>query len=308
MAVAGPAAAVPVDEGRVGGAIEDPSGTALVPFFEALAQTAARRPGAVTRIAHYGDSLIVPDLITKTLRRLYQERYGDAGPGFVLAGRPWPWYRRQGVDHGASTAWTTHRVLKGGLRDGTYGYGGVSFDARPGRSTVWFRTTEDEGRPVMVSRADVHYLVQPGGGDFEILIDGEHIVTIATDGARRQSAFHELRFPDGQHGVELRATGGGPVRLFGVALEREGPGVVYDSLGINGAVATSLGLVAAEHLAEQLGHRRPNLVVLMFGANETNRPALVNRYAESLVPVLRRIREAAPGSSCLVMAPMDRGE
>jgi len=288
--------------------IEDPSGKALSGFFDSLRRTKAGERGAVTRIAHYGDSLIVGDLITRSIRRLYQKRYGNAGPGFVLAGRPWPWYRRQGVRHGASKGWITHRVLRGGLRDRMYGYGGVSFASRPRGRRVWFTTTEDEDVPVRVSKIDVHYLSQPRGGDFDVLVDGEHIVTIGTVGEKRRSSFHELRVPEGPHKIVLSTAGGGQVRLFGVALERDGPGVVYDSLGINGACATSMGLMNQEHLAEQMRHRQPALIVMNFGANESNRPALVRRYQEALVPVLRRLREAAPAASCLVMSPMDRGE
>ncbi len=288
-------------------AIEDQSGHALDGFFASLRRTAAREPGAVTRVAHYGDSLIVGDLITRTLRRLYQDRYGDAGPGFILAGRPWPWYRRQGVLHGATDGWRTYRVLTGGVRDRLFGFGGVTFEAAPRDRRVWYRTADDEGREVRVSRVDVHYLMQPSGGDLDVLVDGEHMVTLGTAGETRRSAFHEVRAPEGPHTIVLRTAGGGPVRLFGVALEREGPGVVYDSLGINGACGTSLARVDAGHMAEQIRHRAPALIVLAFGANESNRPALVDRYQESFVPLLRQLQQASPGASCLVMAPMDRG-
>ena len=302
------AEAVPEVAGVRAVPIEDPSGKALSAFFASLDRTRARKGRAVTRVAHYGDSLIVGDLITRTLRRLYQERYGDGGPGFILAGRPWPWYRRQGIRHGATDGWITQRVLKGALRDRMYGYGGVSFATRRRDRRVWYTTTEDNGRPIRISRIDVHYLAQPGGGDLDVLVDDEHIITLGTDGATRGSAFHELRVRDAPHKVVLRTAGGGEVRLFGVALERAGPGVVYDSLGINGACATSLGRMNQEHLTRQFAHREPSLIVTMFGANESNRPALVRAYRQSLLPVLQRLREAAPEASCLVMSPMDRGQ
>ena len=72
------------------GEVEDPQG-ALLPFYQALAATAAKEPNAITRVTHYGDSPISADLITGTARRKMQERFGDAGHGFILASHPWEW-------------------------------------------------------------------------------------------------------------------------------------------------------------------------------------------------------------------------
>jgi lysophospholipase L1-like esterase len=287
--------------------IEDPSGRALDHFFAALRRTASGAPGAITRIAHYGDSYIVGDQITQTVRGLFQRRYGDGGPGFVLAGRPWEWYRRSGVSQGSSAGWDAYRSSSGGPADGFFGYGGATFVTKQPRRRIWFETTQTAEGPARASSIDVHYLAQPGGGDIQVVVDGEHQLTISTAGEDSHSAFLRLDVPDGHHEFVLQ-TDGGTVRLFGAALERGGPGVVYDALGINGACATVLGRINAEHMAQQLRHRRPDLVIVAFGANESNRPDLVNRYMESVVPILRQIRHASLNASCLVVAPLDRGE
>lgn len=288
--------------------IEDPSGKALDSFFSSLAKTKRQEKGAVTRVAHYGDSIIVGDLITRTVRRLFQKRYGQGGPGFLLAGRPWPWYRRQGVKQGGSSkGWSVRTALKGGLADGFYGIGGASFSTKAKNKRVWYSSTTDEDVPVKISRIDIHYLAQPQGGDLDVLIDGEHLITVSTKGDTPHAAFHEIHVPDGPHKVELRSAGG-HVRLFGVSLERQGPAVVYDSLGINGSCATVLGQIDTTHLKQQFAHRPPNLMVLAFGANESNRPLLVKGYREAMLPVLQNLRAAAPQSSCLIMATLDRGQ
>src|SRR5690606_19494442 len=64
--------------------IEDPEGRGLAPFYRALIKTARGEDNFVTRIAHYGDSSIATDLITHTMRRHLQARFGDAGHGFLL--------------------------------------------------------------------------------------------------------------------------------------------------------------------------------------------------------------------------------
>src|SRR5687767_10913052 len=41
-------------------------------FYEALQRTEFRRPGAITRILHYGDSPVTADMITGDARKLLQ--------------------------------------------------------------------------------------------------------------------------------------------------------------------------------------------------------------------------------------------
>jgi lysophospholipase L1-like esterase len=299
--------AEPAGPGFAPASIEDPSGHALDHFFAALSRTESKAPGAITRIAHYGDSYIVSDQITHTVRALYQHRYGDAGPGFVLAGRPWEWYRREGVNLGASAGWDAYRSSSGGPADGFFGYGGATFVTKQPHRRIWFETTDTAEGPAKASSIDLHYLAQPGGGDVQVLVDGEHQLTISTAGEDAHSAFLRLDVPDGHHEFVLE-TDGGAVRLFGAALERSGPGVVYDALGINGACATVLTRINAQHWAQQLAHRHLDLVIVAYGANESNRPDLVANYREHLQPILQEIRQGTGGASCLVVSPLDRGE
>ncbi len=64
---------------------------ALDGFFAALARTQRKVPGAVTRIAHFGDSVIVSDYVSGTLRRKLQSTFaGDAGHGYMLLANAWP--------------------------------------------------------------------------------------------------------------------------------------------------------------------------------------------------------------------------
>ncbi len=57
------------------------------------------------RIFQFGDSHTAADLFTGALRNLFQTRFGDAGPGFSLAGYPFAGYRIHGTKHAQSTGW-----------------------------------------------------------------------------------------------------------------------------------------------------------------------------------------------------------
>ena len=109
--------------------------------------------------------------------------------------------------------------------------------------------------------------------------------------------------------MTIRTAGNGEVRLFGVALETNRRGVQYDSLGVNGAF---IGLLAhyidEQHWAEQLRHRRPDLVIIGYGANESQFERLpMDQYERDTKEVIRRIRQALPDASIMFVGPMDRG-
>jgi lysophospholipase L1-like esterase len=112
---------------------------------------------------------------------------------------------------------------------------------------------------------------------------------------------------DGEAKLSLRVLSGTP-RLFGVALERDQPGVVYDALGANGARAELLGAMNPAHLGEQMALRKPALIVLQYGTNESEAPGLARDYDKTLSGVVAMIKAAAPGASILIAAPLDRAE
>src|SRR5262249_5413332 len=159
------------------GEVEDASGHALDHFFNALAISESK--GSAVRICHYGDSPITNDGITSTVRKLLQLRFGDAGHGFILAGKPWDWYGHEGVvqppGHGGDS---DPMFMSRG--DHLYGLGGASFTARAAGASASFATadTGDVGRNV--AAFDVYYLMQPGGGDLQVEVDGEPRGTITT--------------------------------------------------------------------------------------------------------------------------------
>jgi lysophospholipase L1-like esterase len=94
--------------------------------------------------------------------------------------------------------------------------------------------------------------------------------------------------------------------VFGVSLDRSQIGVVYDALGINGARASTTLHWNEAHMAEQLRHRAPDLVVLAYGTNESADDGPLDQIERQLVDALGRIARAVPTASCLVMGPPDR--
>jgi lysophospholipase L1-like esterase len=284
----------------------DASHRALDRFYAKLSRVEAREPAAILRIAHFGDSLIASDFVSGTLRRSFQRRFGDAGHGFVLIANAWPSYFHLDVSRYATSGWKVSRIVGPYAPDGFYGLGGVSFRAeKHALARFGTATSGDLGRHV--SRFVVAYAEEPRGGSFQVRLDGKDEAVVETRGPELRTRYHSVETSDGPHELELQ-TLSGESRLFGVVLERAGPGVVLDAIGIQGARIRFLDKQDDAHWAEQLRFRSHDLLVYEFGANESGDGFLYSMqdYHRTMREVIEQGQRALPESSCLVIGAMDR--
>lgn len=286
--------------------IEDPTGAGMRPFYQALLRTARREGRAMTRISHYGDSSIATDLITFTARRHLQRRFGDGGHGFILIARGVMPYRHRDVTHNASDDWELRQLVANqDPREEMYGFGGVQYRSSAG-SWALFGTSNEGPVGQHVSSFEVYYQRHSRGGNMRLRVDRGEPRTIETRADTTSDAFERIEVPDGAHSLDLRHAGGGQLRLYGVALERSGPGVVYDSLGMVGARARRMLNFNQAHIEGQLAHRNVNLLVLGFGGNEASDTIDAARYEEEYIQVIRHMRKRREAMGCLVFAPLDQ--
>jgi lysophospholipase L1-like esterase len=288
--------------------VEDPSGHALDAFFRRLERTDHHDDGATTRILHYGDSTIASDYISGTVRRRLQARFGDGGHGFILIANPWEWYFHNDVFHASEGEWAASRLAGPVAPDGMYGIGGVSFTSYGG-GLARFGTAGRGQYGRKASRFDLYYLEQPGGGNVELTVRGAPPEHLSTRGGAKVARVHSVHTADGDAHFSVRAAGGGPVRLFGVALERDTPGVVYDALGSHAAMAVYWQRQDRAHWKAEMDLRDPALVVLQYGTNESDLWRLeLAEYERALGALLDEVHEIAPRASVLVVEPLDRAE
>jgi len=282
-------------------AIDDPTGE-LNRFYERLEAVEQAKPGAVVRILHYGDSPTTADQITADMRVLMQTRFGDAGHGYCLLAKPWAWYEHRGVSM-RSSGWQIDPVNQSTIHDGLFGLGGVSCRGVAGAETVY--TLRDNTH----TRIELDYLEQPGGGTLSVEAGDMEIGKVSTAGEAVSAAHTGFAIPTGARKLRIRAASGA-VRAFGVSFTKHGPGVIYDSLGLNGAYISVLArLIGREHWAEELKHADPALVVINYGTNETVYPLFVDTtMPKELRMAVERIKTAVPRASILIMSPMDRGD
>ena len=269
---------------------------ALAPVFEQLLRLNSGQSHDPVHVLHFGDSHTAADEWTGGLRDLFQQRFGDGGSGFSVAGHPFSGYRRFDAHSSATAGWQSEGLRKAD-GDGYYGLGGISVAAAtPGQSVSVDADCE---------RIEIDYLQQPGGGSVELYDGDQPIQQFSTDGDLAPS-FTTFEIPSGPHHFVLKTLESRPVRLFGWVADRD-DGVTYEALGINGAEAAVMLRWNQEMLATYLQRRNPALIVLAYGANEASDSAWdPTSYQTMYSSLLEKLRAAAPAASILVIGPADR--
>ncbi len=303
-----PYAGHPDDEASVAEPIEWPR--RLEHYFGQLTLVDMGVPGAIARAGQWGDSVLGGDGLTHVLRSKLQSRFGDAGHGFHALSKYGVGYRHRGVYY-KGDRWRSCEIIFKCRRDGRYGYAGVSSGSTGGGWSRW-RTARD-GVGSSVSRFEIWYQKGPRGGLLQVNVDGDQVTTLDTRAERPSDAVFTIEMEDGAHSLQVRAAGRGEVRGYGVVLEREGPGVVWDELSLIGSFTQRLDYQEPDHLAWQLERREVDLMVFMFGGNDVQRDfddpeRGMEPYEREYERVISKFRRGRPRADCLVMSLIDHGE
>jgi hypothetical protein len=274
----------------------------LASFYEALARLERGSLKQPLRIGVHGDSNLTKDGLTGELRRVLQGRYGDAGHGFVAAVKAWGWYRHQDVQQGNDAWWRVLAISAPRTPDLGYGISGIAAVCHSPGGRTWVSTSE-EGDPVghQVSKIGVFYRNQPDGGRFQVQIDGETCDEVTTTSDTVAAGHRIYQVPDGPHRIDLLTTSGGEVRILGVSLERDRPGVVVDSFGVGGAYFQALTLDDHELSRQMAGKMEHSLVVYWLGANRH----FSKSYSRDVKVVVEERRKARPDLPVLIVSPPD---
>ncbi len=97
---------------------------------------------------------------------------------------------------------------------------------------------------------------------------------------------------------------GKPFQLYGISLENDDPGVVYNAIGVNGAKLESY--LRCGLFVQQLKTLDPDWVIVSIGTNEGNtRQFDPEAYRYEYIKLLDSIRLAAPRTAILLTVPND---
>ncbi len=265
--------------------------------------------GESLRMSFFGASHTGGDWWTGQIRRVLQDRWGDRGHGFVLPAALYRGYRANDVNLCRTSGWEADWAGKrSGRGDGLLGFAGMSVSSSDPEDFGWVETTSTNPHGRQVESFDVFTLGQPEGGTLAYVVDEAEPGTISTRAPEPMLQRTRLLVGDGPHRLALGPAGDGEVRIFGLSMERDVPGVIVDAMGIRGRQAKTWLDWDWELAGQGIATLDPDLVVLAYGTNEAaDTRYSMDQYRQDLHAVLERMRTAVPWSTaCVLVGPSDR--
>jgi lysophospholipase L1-like esterase len=267
----------------------------------------ARQRQEHVRVLWLGDSHTAADFWVNPVRRALSELAGAGGPGYLQIGLGI--YR-----HGAATVesdgkWrmepSAPSYFVGPQGDATFGLAGVRTVPKDASAEATVRLSKKALRGRV--QWQVLYRLPTADSRFTVRLDSDEPSEVKGDvGTPLDSGLRSLALESDAAAILRIGRASGDPEIFGVIAEGSEPGLVVDTLGINGArVATALTWNAG-HFVAQVKHRDPALVVLAYGTNEIGDALAPWRYAAQYDALLARLRDAVPNVPCLILGPTDR--
>lgn len=287
----------------------------LAVFLEELAQLLQGKD-TVVNILHIGDSHIQAGFYSGQVMRLLQETFGNAGRGWIAPfklakdNEPFDYF----IQSSTVEDWTAGRCTQREPKC-PWGPGGIGLQTASNFVDFKIRIAPNRGagyafNEVLLFRNKNAVPMLPVGAhcenvdtywgvdvrEGELLIDTFRI-TSQIDSLHLHTAFaNELP----EHSEELLATDN---RYYGFVLRNGHPGVLYHSVGHNGAVFANY---TNRDFIRQLSLFEPSLLIISLGTNEAFRAKFDSDEFEMQVDqCIRLIKEYMPNAAILLTTPAE---
>ena len=225
---------------------------------------------ASVNILHIGDSHLQADFVTSVIRTTLQKSFGNGGRGLVVPYRIAKTNEPFNYRWASTFQWQSKRCVFPN-QPLPIGIGGVTITTADSCADFTIRTNDDSLLNYSFNKVTMFYQKDSASYSFALLDSlGSRIGTISNDttdyfpftsSAMFQSPVNRMTvqvFKTGEH--QSKAT------IFGLLLGNGEPGIVYNTIGVNGAQFQNYA--EAAYFSEQTPALKPDLIIFSLGTNE----------------------------------------
>lgn len=276
----------------------------LEPFFQKLYDQRTRG-GHKVSIVHIGDSHILGNFLTREVRARLQNAFGDAGRGLVFPYRLASSSGPKDYLVESNARWIGSNCQRVLAAVTPFGISGFSIQTTNLNAEITIRlrdTATSETRlftKVTVFQHktgyeyDVEVFDEVSGQKAELFVEDQYSQSYYFDRPVSQATVRARKLTSQQNRLTID----------GIALENELSGVIYHSIGVNGAKYQDF--VRAKYFARQVSELAPDLIILSFGTNEAQGktdPAFLRRSIQNLI---EKLQEHSPNALIMLTTPAD---
>lgn len=267
-------------------------------FFDALKEAKNKK----VRIAHYGDSLLLGDVITEYLRERLQENFSGKGVGFLAIVSD-DYRMRRTITQSFSGDWTYASFLTRNPDQLKFGINGTVSIPQPG-SWVKYETTQMSGTVSSFDVVKIYYSNADESSVIQYVLDNnppKRISLVVGDDVK------ELVInTHGSTKFEFQFLSGMAPYFFGVSLESN-TGLYVDNFPMRGNSGSSLLEISQKTLQEFNKYLDYKLIIFNYGANVSSpNKGVYTAYENKMVNVIEEFKRVFQKTSFLLVSAADK--
>ncbi len=272
-------------------------------FFEKMDSLILLGKGKIN-ILHIGDSHIQADYVSGQLRKRFQNMaWGlNGGRGFVfpvkMAGSNNPW----NFSLSYTGSWDACKNVEE-KRDCPIGLGGYIVSTTSEKAGLSINYREKNYLPYTHKKVRVYHNMDTA--NWRLAMKDTSLSYKLTH--RMDSAYSVFEFDTCQHDFSMevhRKTDAGEFILRGVSFENEDPGIVYHSVGVNGAEVESW--LRCPLMMQDIQSIEPDFIIVSLGTNDSYTSKFDKlEFENNMRRFLDRLKKTAPDAALLWVTPGD---
>jgi lysophospholipase L1-like esterase len=275
-------------------------------FYETLFKLEKGQQQVVS-VIHLGDSHIQADFLTHTVRKSFQERFGNAGRGLVVPGTVAGTHDAFNVVSSSPLKWKSKRCIYPD-QPLPIGIGGITInsDAASARFDVAMKDLWIDH-----SFNTLTLFFQKDISSFHFSVKDTANQSLAYIGAFTQEEFQNYSrvvLPYSVGSVTLETIRSTPQQvqatIFGLSLENGKRGVLYHAIGVNGAKYSHYN--EALLFARQTSALKPSLIIVALGTNESlDYPNLDKNFSQHIDKLVNSLKSNNPQAKFVLVTPQE---
>ncbi len=261
-------------------------------------------------IVHIGDSHLQADFFTSYVRQHLQQDYGNGGRGLVFPYRVAKSNEPNNYQSSGTGNWKGRRCVM--VSPSSIPTGIAGFGLRTDDSASSLKMNIKNGDNLNYSFTKMTLLHDKGPTCFDWVVytstDFKDSAVIKDTGKQYGVSADTIVFKDTMSSFTMCTlqsdTGQNEAMIFGVVLSNNRPGIIYHTIGSNGARYSDY--TRSQYFIEQLAGLKPDLVIISLGTNEAYAKRFNSDYFESDIDtMLTNIKHVAPDADIMLTSPND---
>jgi len=275
-------------------------------FFEKLYQLRLSENGRIN-IVHIGDSHIQADYMTSVIRRNFHRDFGNAGRGLIVPLRVAGTNEPNNFKTASKVSWNSKRCvfLEQPL---PIGIGGVTIETTNPEANIEI-FMNDLWLDYSFNAVTLFYEKDAASFDFFIQSgEGEELARIAATADDTLDNRSRVMWDKKVNAINIQSvkTNAGQSRaiIYGAVLENSASGVLYHTVGVNGAKYKHYN--EADRFAKQTGALHADLFIISLGTNESiDYPYVDKGFSSQIDRLVTALHSNNPEAAFILVTPQD---